>query len=284
MGDLNVMLRRFPVLAVFFVLVLLGAGQAAGQVPDCLVAFSFTTATSLPTNGFDNRQLGCTTWVVTYNSTGFTGLTMTVQSAPNSGGSPGSWSTFTPVNGSNPETATTQATATFGGLTSYFPFVRVTLSGLTGSGTVRGALYGWKTPAVSVAGTGGGGGTTQDVNIQQIAGVTQVPCNLQSSIDLTSSGNTEIIAASGSTSIHVCRLVLSGSAAVDFKLTYGTGTNCGTGTTAFPGPGAGLLRNVITIAVDLDDGTPLIVPAGKALCANLSTNANFGGWVVFGRL
>lgn len=109
------------------------------QYPDCQFYFNLTTATS--TAEYDNRTRGCTDFAIAYNSTGFTGLTITVQVAPNSSGSPGTWATYTAATGSNPSTATTQANATF---TDYFPFVRVTLSGLTGTGTVSGTVYGWR--------------------------------------------------------------------------------------------------------------------------------------------
>lgn len=121
-------------------LMMLAAGPALAQ--QCALSFTLTSAAS--SGVFNNLTRGCTDWTVTFNSTGFTGLTFTVQTAPNNSGSPGAWSTFTPATGSNPSTATTQASATFSG---YFPFVRVTLSGLTGSGTVTGLLYGTWTAA-----------------------------------------------------------------------------------------------------------------------------------------
>lgn len=127
---------------------LLAAPLAAQQ---CVVSFTLTAAGN--SGVFNNLTKGCTNWTVTYNSTGFTGLSLTVQTAPNNSGSPGTWSTFTAASGSNPSTAITQASATFSG---YFPFLRVNLSGLTGTGTVTGLLYGVWT---DFGGGGGGGGT-----------------------------------------------------------------------------------------------------------------------------
>lgn len=139
-----------------FVLAVLTAAPALAQ--DCSVSFSITAAGS--TSAFDNRTKGCITWTLAYNSTGFSGLTITLQGAPDSSGSPGAWSTITAATGSNPETTTSQNSATFA---TYFPWVRVTVSGLTGSGTIKGTAYGSRTGAQAGAdpsGGGGGGGCT----------------------------------------------------------------------------------------------------------------------------
>ncbi len=133
----------------FFYLAMLAALAVPAAAQQCVLSFNLTTTASSP--AFNNLTRGCVDWTITFNSTGFTGLTLTVQTAPNNAGVPGAWSTFTAATGSNPSTATTQASATFSG---YFPFVRVTLSGLTGTGTVSGLLYGTWT-----ASGGGGGGS-----------------------------------------------------------------------------------------------------------------------------
>src|SRR5438105_3965383 len=99
------------------------------RVPrDCSLPINIPVGATVPFNigPFDNRTAGCTTWQLTYNSYTYSALSILVQTAPNAaGGVPGSYSTFTAVSGSNPNTATTQAVTTFGGPTSYFPWVRV---------------------------------------------------------------------------------------------------------------------------------------------------------------
>lgn len=135
---------KFLKLVFFLALGLPAAGQ------QCAVSFNLTAAGSSAV--FNNLTRGCVDWTVTFNSTGFSGLTFTVETAPNNAGVPGAWSAFTAASGSNPSTATTQATATFSG---YFPFIRATLSGLTGTGTVSGLLYGTWTAA-----SGGSGPST----------------------------------------------------------------------------------------------------------------------------
>ena len=122
------------------------------EQPDCQVFFTLTASG----NGtrIDNRYTGCTFWSVSFNNTGFSALTLAVQSAPNSSGVPGTFVTFagTTVSGSNPSTSTTSA-SWIG--TGYYPFVRVNLSGTTGSGTVSGNLYGWRQRPSTSTSSGG---------------------------------------------------------------------------------------------------------------------------------
>jgi len=135
---------------LFFAL-LLAVVPAIAQ--DCTINFRFTAAGS--STNFDNRTKGCITWTAAYTSTGFSVLSLTVQGAPDASGSPGAFGTVTAASGSNPNTAITQASTTF---STYFPWMRLNLAGLTGSGSVTGTLYGWRTGAQ--AGSTSGGGST----------------------------------------------------------------------------------------------------------------------------
>lgn len=121
-------------------------GQQVTQIPDCFTGFAMN-ASGQSGAVFDNRSVGCTFWTVTYLNDGFATVTLTVQSASDSGGAPGPWAAFvgTVLTGLNPNTSITNAYSILGG---YNPWVRVSLSS-TGAGLVRGTLYGYK------AGTGG---------------------------------------------------------------------------------------------------------------------------------
>jgi hypothetical protein len=134
-----------------FVTAALSVAAAAGQ--DCVVNFKLNSAGT--SSVFDNRTKGCVTWAVTYTGTGFSALSLTVQGAADSSGSPGAFGTVTAVAGLNPNTAVSQASSTFA---TYFPWMRVALSGLTGAGSVTGTLYGWRIGAQAGASGGGGGG------------------------------------------------------------------------------------------------------------------------------
>ncbi len=138
-------------LSLCLLALLLGTAQA--QVtsirPDCFQFFTFT----VPANSlvFDNRSAGCPYFAIAYSSNGFTVESLVVQVAPDAGGTPGTWATYTAATGINPNTAITQAFSTF---TGYFPWVRVQLTSKTGTGSIQGVLYGWKTNAQVIAATG----------------------------------------------------------------------------------------------------------------------------------
>ena len=132
--------------SLFLSLALAAAAFAQTKIaPDCDIPFSFTSAGASQITGCGQNLQGVRTWAMTYQSVGFTGLTLTVQFAPDIGGTPGSWSTFTAATGTNPATSLTGlgADTTYNG---YVPWIRVLLSGLSGSGTVTGHLYGCKQP------------------------------------------------------------------------------------------------------------------------------------------
>ena len=103
--------------------------------------------------------------MLTYNNSGFSPVSIQVESAANNGGSPGSYSAGFPngtvVTGTNPLTSTT---AGFVVIQGYNAWVQVNLSTATGSGVIPGALYGWKVPSAAAGpGTGGLDQLTQDV-------------------------------------------------------------------------------------------------------------------------
>jgi hypothetical protein len=130
---------------------------------------------------------------------GFSGYSLTLQSAPAATPStPGAFVTYagTTATGSNPVTATGIATFTNGTVAT--PWLRVTLSGLTGSGTVYGVLQGSQT-LVSKGGSGGGSLAVQvngtpissaatTLNFQQGASVTQTGAGT-STVTVTTNAN-----------------------------------------------------------------------------------------------
>lgn len=128
------------------------AQQSVRVFPDCIIFFNFTAAGT--TSTFDNKSQGCTDWTITYNSRGFTVISIVLQSAPNDTGDvAGAFVTFvgTISSGINPNTATTQASTTIVG---YNPWVRVNLATATGSGRVWGVAYGFKRgSSLSLSGT-----------------------------------------------------------------------------------------------------------------------------------
>jgi hypothetical protein len=286
---------------------------------DCTIGFTFTASGNSPvTGGYDNRQKGCVVWVISYSNTvaGFSPVTITLQSAPNNSGVPGTWATYagqTVVVGANPSSSTTATTAW---LTGYNPWVRVNAA-LTGSGTLTGVAYGWKDPgavAPSISITPSG---TQDVNLVEVGGVavalgqttmtvslpvaiasdqSAVPvsisspstistnltqfagtpiCNHSAPISLSGSGNTQIVAASGTKVITVCHISLSTGTPENIQLTQGV---CAGSPTAL----TGVYQGVLGIALDFQTQT-LFTGAGNALCVNQQNAQTTGGLVTYGQ-
>jgi hypothetical protein len=285
-------MKRLVALAYFFLSASLPAlAQAQFSImPDCIWGFNLNTTG--PSTAFVNTQ-GCVTWTLVYNSTGFSALSLVFQSAPGiPGGTAGSYVTYpgTVESGSNPNTNTAGAVSTFSNGAVSTPFLRVDLASISGTGFLQGVFYGWRTGSGGGGGGGGGGGCV---------GTTSTPCVVagwngttaeilktdgqgrllpgafpsSATISVTSSGLTQIIAASGSTVITLGSYSVSFASAVDFQLEYGTGSNCGTGTT----PLTGVYKAILTIAVD----NPIFVPSGNALCVNLGSSVVGGGLAMY---
>ena len=139
--------------------------------PNCSIPINFNSTNTLQ---WDNRFTGCVNWILTYASRGFSALSIAVQSAPDAGGTPGTWVTFagTIKSGINPNTNTAERATFFGTAdpTDFQPWVRVNLSTVTGTGMVTGTLLGFNT----TTGPGGSspGSTIQKVDLEQVLGVT----------------------------------------------------------------------------------------------------------------
>lgn len=102
-----------------------------------------------------------------------------------------------------------------------------------------------------------------------------VPASQSAAVNDSASGLTQIVAASGSEAIFVRSYTVVVNAAVTVQWEYGTGTNCGTGTTALTGP-----MSFAANGGAAPHGT-LFVPAGNALCLNLGSAVQVGGSVTY---
>jgi len=112
--------------------------------PDCSFNFSLSgSGAELDSDAYPNK---CPYLWIEYKSTGFSAVTVTLQGAPDSSGSPGAWGTLdgTVTVGSNPLTSTTGAYAAItANTTDLAAWLRVDISGTTGTGTVSGQVYGY---------------------------------------------------------------------------------------------------------------------------------------------
>ncbi len=151
-------IRTLFLLAIFGVLV---HAQPA-QTPNC-GPFNVTFTSATNTTPIPNSFIRCSFWTPSYISNGFSAESVELQSAPDLNGVPDTFVTFagTLLTGANPATATTQAQATFSG---FYPWLRIKVNSVTGTGSIRAQLYGYQ--------TGGGGGGTGTQAFQTNSSVT----------------------------------------------------------------------------------------------------------------
>lgn len=127
--------------------------QPVLEQPDCALSFSLTATGRFQPNGYSNANKGCVLWMLTYQSTGFSALSLEVDSAPDSSGVAGSWGAFSGAildgnsssaasgPGVNPNTATDWAFLMLKGSVAW---ISVNLTSKTGTGTIKGNLLGWR--------------------------------------------------------------------------------------------------------------------------------------------
>jgi hypothetical protein len=155
-------MKHTTLLWALVVLLFLFSIPIFAQPPDC--QFTFTASTAAPGVAHANKGPQCPSWRFTYYSTGFTGVEIRVQEAPDVSGSPGVWADVpaaavseascfpTGCTAGNPTVATQAGTFV---VRTYFPWIRVNLTTATGSGFVSSYVYGYKGTTAS---QGGGGG------------------------------------------------------------------------------------------------------------------------------
>lgn len=116
--------------------------------------------------------------------------------------------------------------------------------------------------------------------VAPIAAVCEDPAQIQSvAISLSSAATTQLVALTSGQVIYVCSYDFIANGTVNVTFQEGTGTNCGTGTTAKTGAypltaQAGLVRTA-TGAVQWKTGT------GSALCLTLSAAVQTSGVLTY---
>lgn len=195
----------------FLFLMAAGFGWAQGVAtqPNCQYKYRFTNRSGEPTDGvtiisganpspwINNTAANCVGWQLQYSSEGFTVVSITLQSATRvysgvvGGSSPGTVATFsgTDVVGSLPLTSTTGGN--YIGYT-FYPYIRINPTTLTGTGTVDVTLSGW-TSITYAKGLGGSGGTIAGLTATYIPKATSATTIadgllIDDGIDVTTSG------------------------------------------------------------------------------------------------
>lgn len=297
--------------------------------PECSFNFQYTVAAGVITSGGGNTRTGgpfgagysvigqgCTSYDITYSAQGLTGLSLRLESAPDAAGIPGAWAAFVgTINiGGNPNTSLTggftNVSATPSNLAAW---ISVNLTGLVGTGTINGRVYGYRTLGTF---TTGPGAPTQNVNVAQVAGTNTVTakagviatggtdatgaaptanpnlvavqdssgnvviptqCTKTAIFDTSAAGNLLLVAASGTTQVRVCKLSFEdvpGTNTVQLK--QGTGATCAGGTT-------NLWMAYVTVQAVAEDFVlnPLVGVAANAVCINLANATRVTGAITW---
>lgn len=275
-------------------------GQQTNVVIQPDISFNFGPLTAAGTVQFlqSTQTFGIRYWRFTYQSTGFSVVSIQLESAPDSAGAPGTWVVMpgSVTAGANPQTALA------GGLTSIVvsstsnnPWVRINLATATGTGSISGRVMGYRvnpdggtgcaSPCIVIGPDAHGVAPTQ--NPVQTAGldgsgnvVPIILCTLSAVVNVSSMGENQIIALSSGKTIRVCNLDVSfpTPSAFTVQLDYGTGSNCGTGT----GHLGGIFTfNTAVLGLFDDPGAyaPYVPPASNAVCLNLSAAVTVQGTV-----
>lgn len=106
-----------------------------------------------------------------------------------------------------------------------------------------------------------------------------IQANASVAINVSTATTTQLVALSGSTKIYVTSFDVISGGTGNITFVYGTGSNCGTGTTSLTGS-----YNLIAqagIAKGNGLGPVLVVPAGNALCVTTSAAVQMSGSVSY---
>jgi len=115
------------------------------------------------------------------------------------------------------------------------------------------------------------------VSSGNLTGIVQADVSVK--IDMSSATTTQLVALTSGQKIYVTSWNVVAGGTGNFKLVYGTGTNCGTGTTDLTAN-----YNLVAqagIAAGSGLGPVLVVPAGNALCGADSAAVQMSGSVAY---
>jgi hypothetical protein len=255
-------------------------GQQTKIAPDCTLSFALSSASS--TGSLDNRSTSqitgvpCTLWALTWSAQpAVTSLTINIEGAPDSGGSPGSFASLASA------TTFPSGKIDYSASTAYSPWMRVTISAIGTAGLVNGVLNGWREDQSSIGGGGGGGGGC--------AGTVGEPCviggtngsaqtiivgTIETQITLSAGTDVVIVAGTSGKTSYIPKFDMSWDNNADVTVREGTGTTCLSSTTALAGP----YKNLVALFEDYGGFAPLHATAtGLDICLHFSTSVTGGG-------
>ncbi|MDB5584881.1 MAG: hypothetical protein JWR80_10057 [Bradyrhizobium sp.] len=109
--------------------------------------------------------------------------------------------------------------------------------------------------------------------------VPAIQASSSAAINVSTATTTQLVALAAGANIYVTAFDLVGGGTGNSTLVYGTGSNCGTGTTSLTGPYPLVAQTVITKGNGL--GALFVVPQGNALCITTSAAVQVSGSVSY---
>lgn len=109
--------------------------------------------------------------------------------------------------------------------------------------------------------------------------VALIQASASAAITMSTATTTQFVALSGGTKIYITSFDFVAAGTTNVTLVYGTGSNCGTGTTALTG--AYTLTAQAGVAKGSGLGPVLVVPAGNAFCVTNSQAIVIGGSISY---
>lgn len=175
-------------------------------------------------------------------------------------------------------------------------------NGVSGSGTQRVTIASDSTGQISITATAGVGSLTEAApasdtassglngRLQRIAQLLTIlnasinadPTYLPTAtakIDVSTATTTQIVAASGAFKVKLAAFSIIAGGTGNIKFVYGTGSNCGTGTTDLTASYNLTAQSGIAMGSGL--GIVLITPASQALCVTTSAAVQMSGFVTY---
>jgi hypothetical protein len=269
---------------------LLSAIPVKAQNPSVLQAncsFGFTATTTGRSTSYQNvtpvgvSTKGCTNWTLVYSSTGFSAVSIEVDSAPDTGTTvgvaPGSWtvwpSTQIAAGQAFPATLATSSGITFFG---FFPWVSINVTSVTGTGQIVAYVYGWQTSAsqesntgaTSVQGVAANGLVPNGNSIQTALNAPTKPWDCSLTGLVATLTQCQAAPAAG-TRLYITDItvVTTTATAGTYQIRYGTGANCATGTVnLYPSFTGTWIAPVTGAPQKINFTVPLQPAAANAVC------------------
>jgi hypothetical protein len=161
------------------------------------------------------------------------------------------------------------------------PFFTRLSDGAAAQGTQANPLFGRLSDGTNPAGTTANPiASGQEYYNGATAAWTPTPaCTESAAVTVAGAGTLEIVGLVAGDSIRVCHFSVGYSGATNATLVYGTGANCGVGTTGL----TGAYTNILGLALDFEGRSLVTVPVANALCLTTSAAVTGGGFITYSR-